>query len=194
MGSKLRLIACIALSSILWVSLFTGCLPSRQKTDKSRQSAAADKQQAKEDKSEYKSEFKGASMTWDDEKGRPAWKAQFKKAIASHAGGRTQIELRGVRAVLYESGKVVSKLDAPRVVADSRKREIKATGGVTVVSVEDKTSAYSEQLVWKSREDKIIGTGAVKMVKGNISIMARSFIADAALKRAKFFDAETSMD
>lgn len=141
-----------------------------------------------------KAEFHGAKMTWDDEKGARVWEARFKEAAASQTGKSAVVELRGVEAGLYRNGKIASRLVAPRVVADSRTREVKASGGVKVTSAIYDASVRAERLLWRSREDKLLGAGGVRMRKGNLSITARSFEADTALKKAKFTDAEMSLE
>jgi len=141
-----------------------------------------------------KAEFRGARITWDDENGFRVWEARFKEATASQTGKGAVVELRGVEASLYKDGKIASRLVAPRVVADSRSREVKAAGGVEVTSAVYNASVRAERLVWKSREDKLFGAGGVRMKKENLSVTARSFEADTALKKARFTDAEMSLE
>lgn len=134
--------------------------------------------------------FEGARVTWDDDQGKRLWEAGFKSATASESGGAAEVELAGVEASLYRDGKVASRMVAPRVVADSSKKEIRAYGGVKVTSLTDNATASAEEMVWKPKENKIIGTGGVRMDRGNIHIRARSISTDTALKRASLSDAD----
>lgn len=144
--------------------------------------------------STLKVEFGKARILWNDATGRRILDAQFKEAVVSQTGKNAALELKGVKASLYKNGKIASTMAAPRVVADSRTREVKASGGVKVTSAADGATAISEQLVWKAREDRVYGTGMVKMLKGNMFINARSFQADTALKKAHFTEAELGMN
>ncbi len=134
--------------------------------------------------------FEGARVTWDDDQGKRIWEAGFKSATASAADGSAEVELIRVEASLYRDGKVASRMVAPRVVADSSKKEIRAYGGVKVTSLTDNTTATADEMIWKPKENKIFGTGGVRMDRGNIHIRARSITADTALKRAKLSDAD----
>lgn len=131
-----------------------------------------------------KAKFRQAELSWSDERGRPVFHARFREAIASKSGDESVVELRDVNAALYSDGKIAGKLSAQRVVADSSKREVRASGGVKVISAVHNASADSEWLVWKSDEDRLLGKGDVRMVRDNISIAANSFEADTALRRA----------
>lgn len=125
-------------------------------------------------------------MTWNDGKGNRVWDAQFKEAIASQTGSTSAVELRGVEADLYEDGKLVSKLIAPNVTADSKQKEVKATGGVELVSGTDGAVVHADSLRWKSAEGKVYGVGNIKMTRKNISVAAVKFEADTGLKKAVF--------
>ena len=141
-----------------------------------------------------KVELRNGRIVWDDEKGNRILEAKYKKASASQTGGDSVVELLGVKASLYKNGKVVSSLTAPRVTANSKTKEVKASGGVKLISAGRDASTNSDQLIWKSREDKVFGKGAVKMVRVNISITASSFEADAALNKARFKNAVMSLN
>jgi len=186
---------------VLWILLISfvaatvstaGC--GRREPVKERvkpKESATSLKQPKEKKLE--AEFERARITWDDDKGRRLWEAEFEEALASQTGESAVVELRNVKASLYKDGKVASRLVAPRVVADSRTGEVRASGGVKVHSVADEVSARAERLVWKSREDRLVGTGAVKMTRGNMEIAATSFEADTAMRKARFKDAEMDL-
>ncbi|HUV04102.1 MAG TPA: hypothetical protein VMX94_03225 [Armatimonadota bacterium] len=182
---------------LLAIICLAGCRKAvgpRRAADSGKKPAApiAGKEPAEE--SALKAEFHGAKMTWDDETGARVWEARFKEAIVSQTGKGAVVELREVEASLYRGGRIASKLVAPRVVADSRSREVRAAGGVKITSALDDASARAERLVWKSRQDKLFGVGGVQMKKGNLSVTARSFEADTALKKARFTDAKMSLE
>ena len=133
-----------------------------------------------------KASFKKARITWNDAKGNRVWDAQFKEAIASQTGSTSSVELRGVEADLYEGGKLVSKLIAPNVTADSKQKEVKATGGVELVSSADGAVVHADSLRWRSAEGKVYGVGNIEMTRKNISVAAVKFEADTGLKKAIF--------
>ena len=179
--SRLILIAtCLALFPV-------GC--ARKTPAKAKPGPAVVQKQSPERK-KTEAKFEGAKVTWDDDQGKRLWEAGFKSATAAEAAGSARVELTDVTACLYKDGKVASRMVAPRVVADSSKKEVRAFGGVKVTSLADGTTASADEMVWKPREDKIIGTGGVRMDKGNIHIRAQSITTDTALKKARLSDAE----
>lgn len=137
-----------------------------------------------------KAEFRGAEIIWDDEEGARVMEAKFEEAIASQTGAEAEVELRGVKANLYKDGEAAVSISAPRVVTDSRTREVRASGGVSLTSAADGTSARADQLTWKSKEDKLIGKGSVRMKRENLDIQAGSFQADTSLNRVRFINGE----
>ncbi len=142
------------------------------------------------DRTRTEAKFEGAKVTWDDDQGKRLWEAGFKSATADEAGGSARVELTDVTASLYKDGKVASRMVAPKVVADSAKKEVRAFGGVKVTSLADGSTASADQMIWMPREDKIVGTGGVRMDKGSIHIRAQSITTDTALTKAKLSDAE----
>lgn len=145
------------------------------------------------EESRIEAEFKGASMTWRDAAGAPVWEAKFKEAVASQEGSEAVVELHGVEAGLYKDGVLMSRLTAPRVKADSRTGEVNASGGVKLISALHGASARADRLIWKSRENRLVGTGGVRMTRQNMSVAARSFEADTALQKVRFTEAGLSL-
>jgi len=193
----LRIVAVVLLAGAVWLAGCSTGGPRRTAPPSETGGKAAAPQAPKKKPAEesiIKAEFQKAEMTWADENGVPVWKAQFKEATASQTGESAVVELRGVKASLYRNGKVASSLVAPRVVADSRSKEVRASGGVKITSAVDGATARCERIVWKSQEDRIIGVGAVKMIRGNLTVTARSFEADTTLNKARFTEAELSLD
>lgn len=188
--SRPRVVLWILLISFVAATVSTaGC--GRREPVKERvkpKESATSLKQPKEKKLE--AEFERARITWDDDKGRRLWEAEFEEALASQTGESAVMELRDVKASLYKDGKVASRLIAPRVVADTRTREVRASGGVKVTSAADSASISAERMTWKSRENKLIGVGTVRMTKGNMEIAAHAFEADTGLKKARFSDGE----
>jgi hypothetical protein len=136
--------------------------------------------------------LKGADISWDDGKGRKVMDARFAEFSASGTEARANAELRNMRADLYQDGKIASTLIAPRVTVDSGNREIHATGGVQIKSVTG-ASVTANEIVWRSRENKVEAKGPVKVSIDNITIDAKGFEADTALKHAKFSGAEANI-
>ena len=188
-----RTIFCLLLSAALLGALCLAGCPGRQRKPIAKQSVA-DLQKKMEPESTLKAEFGKARILWSDKKGVRVMDAVFKEATASQTGKNAALELKAVRANLYRDGKIVSIMVAPRIVADSRTREVRASGGVRVTSTTDGGTAISDELLWRAKDGKIIGAGAVKMQKGNMSITASSFEADTSLKKAHFTDAEMGME
>ena len=168
------------------VGLLAGC------AGKGRRPVAKKQAAPKEEKSALKAEFRKAKITWADAKGRPVMEARFKKAVASTDSESARVELLGVQASLYQNGKRASSLSAERIVADSRNREIRASGSVKITSGEG-SSALAERVVWRSSENKLLGSGDVKLTKGNVTISADKFEADTALKKARFYQGKAEV-
>lgn len=133
-----------------------------------------------------KAEFQKAHMLWADEKGRTVFDAAYKSASLTQSGKDAVVELRGVSAKLYADGRISSTLSAPHVMAYSKTRQVTADGGVLVQSVTAEASAQCQNLLWKPKENKIIGYGNVRMVRRNMSVLADNFKADTGLKKAVF--------
>jgi LPS export ABC transporter protein LptC len=171
----------------LAVGLLAGC------AGKGKPPAAVTKKQApKQEKTAVKAEFHKAHISWADAKGRPVMEASFKEAVASSNGDTAIVELVGVKADLFRDGKPASSLRAERIVADSRKKEIRAAGNIRITS-RDGSSAQCERATWKSSANKIIGSGGVKLTKGNITITADRFEADTGLKHVRFYQGKAEV-
>jgi hypothetical protein len=177
--------------------LLGGCAPKIEKVIEPPAPAAKSAPPAEAPQPEkvtVSTKFQKAGISWDDDKGRRVLEAGFTEASAQEVNGDAQAELKGVKATLYKDGRPASILYAPTVTADSAKKEIKAGGGVKIVSKANNTSALCESVVWKSGESKLVGTGGVKLTMGNITISAAGFEADTALKKAKFSGAQANLE
>lgn len=179
------------ISGLLIIGVAAGLLAGC--AGKDRQATPKRQPPPTEDKTALKAEFRKAEITWADAEGRPVMDARFKKAVASTDSENARVELLGVKASLYQNGKRASSLSAERIVADSRTKEITASGSVKVTSA-DGSSAWSERAVWKSSENKLIGLGNVKLTKENITITADKFEADTALKKARFYQGKAEVE
>lgn len=200
-ASEKHRIRCLALVLIFVLGLLLfGCeRPATRKratdgnTAGSTKTRSNNSNQKPENEGRLKATFRGAEIAWDDENGHPIWRAQFKQATASQTGEGAVVEITGVEASLYREGKLASKLVAPRVVADSRTREVRATGGVKVVSALHKSSASADRLVWKPRQDKLIASGGVRMQRDNLTISASTLEGDTALGKVRLTNAELNL-
>lgn len=150
------------------------------------------KKPAAQEKTDLKAEFRKARISWADAKGRPVMEARFKEAVASTDGENARVELLGVKAVLYQDGKHASSLSAERIVADSRTKQIRASGNVEITSA-DGSIAQCERAVWKSGENKLLGSGGVRLTKGNITITAERFEADTGLSHVRFYQGKAEV-
>ena len=176
----------LTIAAVVIACSLAGC--GKGKTPKSTEKPVktGTKQEARQPDDSLKASFKKAEMTWEDSKGRRVWEARFKEAVLAKDQSDSTVELIGVEAKLYQEGKFVSSLAAPRVVADGRAREIRAAGGVKLLSRADNSLLHAERLVWKARENKVSGAGNVRMKRNNLSVTATAFEADTALKKARF--------
>lgn len=91
-------------------------------------------------------------------------------------------ELLDFSAQLYEDGKPVTTITAPRVVADTANRIVTATGGVLVKSLERNTVVKAEWIKWYAKNQKIVGNGGVSIKSDVWDAEAAAFVADTALK------------
>ena len=191
-GSGRRILSrAMLVSLILGAFWLTGC---QSRPNPPQKPGAKVQSPVKKPETAIKVELERGRIIWDDEKGNRIMEAEYEKAFASREGEDSVTELQGASVRLYRNGKPSSRLEAPRVIADSRTKSIRASGGVKVVSAEQKASVQAEQLTWDSRTDMLTGKGAVKMIKNNMTITAGSFKADTALKKASFSDGSMSMD
>ena len=179
------------ISGVLIIGVAAGLLAGCAGKGKSP-AAVTKKQPPKPEKTALKAEFRKAEITWADAKGRPVLEARFKEAAASADSDSARVELRGVQAGLFQKGKPASSLSADRVVADSRNKEVTATGGVTITS-RDGSSAQCERAVWKSSENKLLGSGGVKLTKGNVTITADRFETDTGLSHVRFYQGKAEV-
>jgi hypothetical protein len=138
--------------------------------------------------------FQKAGIAWDDSKGRRVMEAGFTEASAQEMNGSAQAQLKGVKSTLYKGGRPASILSAPKVTADGATKELKASGGVKIVSKANNSFALCESVVWRSGDSKMVGSGGVKLTMGNITITAAGFEADTALKKVKFIGAKANVE
>ncbi len=182
------------LSRLILIAFFVALIPAgcARKPSKSPEVRPPVKQtEAEQERRKIDAKFEGARVTWDDDKGNRLWEAGFESATAAATeGASSTVELTNVKASLYEDGKVVSSMVAPRVVADSGKKQVRAFGGVKVTSLLDGTTATAEEMLWKPNENTISGRGDVIMRKGNMTVRAQDITADTALRRARLSKAE----
>lgn len=185
-------LALLLVTALLGAVCMAGC-SGKGRTDKAASSARPKVEEPREPESTLEAEFSKARIIWSDAQGRRVMEAQFREAVGSQTGNNSTLELRTVKASLYRNGKVAAILTAPSVRADSHKKEIRASGGVSVSSALENAKASADRIVWKSREDKLYGAGNVNMAKQNVSVAASSFQADTALKKTRFTDARLEM-
>ncbi|MCE5323435.1 LPS export ABC transporter periplasmic protein LptC [bacterium] len=89
---------------------------------------------------------------------------------------------------LYENGKLVATMTAPKVIADTTKRIVTATGGVTLKSLERNTTVRSQWMKWYAKEQKVVGDGGVKINSTMGNMQGAAFIADTAMKSIRVMD------
>ena len=120
----------------------------------------------------------------DPATGKLLWKATFQNAEAQpSASGSVTGLLQGVTGVIYQNGKPVDNLTAPSVSVDGGKKIVKASGGVTVTSLTQKsTTLTSDTITWYTSQNKMIGLGHVVFKTGGFTQSGPSFLADTKIK------------
>ena len=200
-ASVLKYLLLVSLATIVLINAVFLCGCGRSSTNskadgkgaKSPSPRSSARIQKPEEQGKLRATFRGAEIMWDDERGKPIWRAKFEEATASQTEGGAVVEIKNVEASLFRNGQLVTKLVAPHVVADSRSQKVVADGGVKITSVVYKSSAYASRVVWKSREDKLTASGEVRMQKDNLIINADKLEADTALKKVRFTNAKVNM-
>lgn len=105
-------------------------------------------------------------------------------------------EMKNAQATLYQKGKPVATLTADKVIPDTQKRTITASGNAKVQSVDAADGIPSvlkaNTLVWAYDQNNITGRGNVEYTKrGVITIPATFFTGDASFRQYKLLN-ETS--
>lgn len=177
--------------AILAVSVWPGCARSRpEKTGDGKHVTGEIKPQEEN----LKAGFREANIVWEDEKGQRLMEARFRHATATRDSSATLLDLRDVEAVLYRNGQVASTLSASRVYADSRTRELRACGGVTINSAAGKRTISADTITWKSQLNEINGTGSVRLVDTNLCVTAENFKADTVLRKVRLTAAKLTVE
>lgn len=85
-------------------------------------------------------------------------------------------------AKLYENGKLTAAMSAPRATADTAKRTIIASGGVTLKSLERQTVVNAAWMKWNAGTHKLVGDGGVRIKSTSGTVDGAAFVADTTLK------------
>lgn len=91
-------------------------------------------------------------------------------------------ELIDFSGKLYENGKLVATLDAPKAVADTVNRIVTATGGVTLKSLERNTTVKAQWIKWYAKDQKVVGDGGVRIDSAMGTMQGAAFVADTGMK------------
>jgi predicted small lipoprotein YifL len=127
----------------------------------------------------------GVTFSWV-ENGHVRMSASAKEV---NGGEVTRIgQLTNFSGKLYENGKLVATMTAPKVIADTTKRIVTATGGVTLKSLERNTTVKSQWMKWYAKEQKVVGDGGVKIDSTMGNMQGAAFVADTAMKSIKVLD------
>lgn len=122
---------------------------------------------------------KGISLRWIE-------KGIIKMKATAREGQVNELTKIGVltdfSAELYEDGKLTTTMVAPRVVADTAKQLVTATGGVTLKSLDRSTVVRSDWVKWYARHQMMIGNGGVNIKSDTWDVNSAAFVADTALK------------
>lgn len=122
---------------------------------------------------------RGVTLNWSAKEGTQmtanAKSASFNEVTQSGT-------LLDFSAKLYENGKLTAAVSAPLAEADTKKRTVTASGGVTLKSFERKTVVTAKWIRWYANTHKLVGNGGVKIVSESGTIDGAAFVADTALK------------
>lgn len=91
----------------------------------------------------------------------------------------------GFSADLYQNGKLTATISAPVATVDTKARTVVADNNVTMKSMERQTSLVAKKVTWYSKENKVIGTGGVKINSTTGQITADKIETDTALRTVK---------
>lgn len=96
-------------------------------------------------------------------------------------------------AQLYEDGKLIGSITAPKAVADAENRTVTATGGVTLKSTEHNTVIKSSWMKWYVRQQKIVGNGGVNATSTMGTMEGAAFVADTGMKNIKILSSSKGL-
>ena len=121
----------------------------------------------------------GVTLRWTEKNGSQMT-ASAKSADFNEV---TQIgSLVDFSAQLYENGKLTAGLNAPKAIVDTAKRNVTASGGVTLKSMERNTIIKAGWIKWDANTRKVTGNGGVKVTSDTGVAEAAAFVADTSLK------------
>lgn len=103
-------------------------------------------------------------------------------------------QLLDFSAKMFEDGKLTTTMSAPKVVADTEKRVVTATGGVTLKSLDRKTTVKAQWMKWYSRQHKVVGDGGVKITSEMGTMQGAAFVADTALKTLRVMNSAKGLE
>lgn len=127
----------------------------------------------------------GVTLTWH-EKGQVRMAAKAKSLEADEVTKTGA--LIDFSAQLYENGKLTASIAAPKAVADTTKREVTATGGVTLKSYERQTVVKAKWIKWFARQQKVVGDGGVNVKSPQWDLNGAAFVADTNMRTLSIRD------
>ena len=133
----------------------------------------------------------GVTLRWSEKNGTQMT-ASAKSASFNEV---TQVgTLLDFSAKLYENGKLTAAISAPRATADTAKRTILASGGVTLKSLERQTVVNAAWIKWNANTRKVVGNGGVRIKSTSGTVDGAAFVADTALKTLTVKDSAKGLD
>ncbi|MDO8587491.1 MAG: hypothetical protein Q7T82_10680 [Armatimonadota bacterium] len=117
--------------------------------------------------------------------GRYIMRARAKTFVADEETGKAR--LKGAKAILYKNGREAASLSADTIDADAKAGTLRATGGIVVQSLLGNVRARAESLVWKNRENRLLGEGGISVASDAGALSADRLEGDTTLKEVKLW-------
>ncbi|MHB9035634.1 MAG: LPS export ABC transporter periplasmic protein LptC [Armatimonadota bacterium] len=174
---------------VILVLCVAGCGRRQSDAPDGQQPNAADKSAVKNQPTKVEPEVEsGPTLEFKQQGVTLNWmeKGQVRmSAVATEVKGSevTRVgELTDFSGKLYENGKLVATVVAPKAVADTVNRIVTATGGVTLKSMERNTTVKAQWMKWYAKDQKVVGDGGVKIESTMGTMQGAAFVADTGMK------------
>ncbi|MBD2102204.1 LPS export ABC transporter periplasmic protein LptC [Leptolyngbya sp. FACHB-261] len=103
-----------------------------------------------------------------DEQGKRLWEMKANEAVYSRDKRTAQIQ--GVAGSFFKDGKVLLTTTATRGEVRQQTQQIRLEGSVKAYSLPDKITLQADKLEWQPKQDRLIATGNVILIKADQKI------------------------
>lgn len=115
--------------------------------------------------------------------GRLRWRVGGKEAIFLKDG---RVRITDPLLVIFDKGKKAAVIKGEEGEVDQNREDIRITGNVEGIS--RKGRFYTQEVVWRDSQDKLLAPGEVKVVKGKSTMWGREMISDPNMKFVELKD------